>query len=480
MTTSRPMRGMAVLATGALLWGLSAGPASADSIRDSQWPLQKYAAMADVWPISQGENVIVAVIDSGVTADHPDLAGAVLPGADFTADGGDGHKDVDGHGTSMAALIAGHGHGSGGKDGVSGLAPKAKILPLRVDLTHGTDISSKGSEGEINKAIRYAVDHGAKVINLSVAGAEQAGEREAVNYALSKDVVLVGGTGNDGSHGTPVQYPAAFPGVVAVAAVDKQGMLWEDSDRGPEVTLAAPGVDIATIKIGSASAYHTTNGTSDATAYVSAIAALVRSKYPNLSAGQVINRMIKSAVAPPDKSKPLPNDSYGYGIASPREALKPNPAVDNGPKENPLLARAESHGDGGGTSASPAASQPGSGDAANGGGLADTGKSDDGTPVYVFVLVGVVALVVIVGVIVLVRRSRGNGSGGPGGNGGGGGGGGFVPPGPPPYGPGAQQFPPQQQPPYAGQVPQPQGSVYGAPQGYPQPPAGTGGGNPYR
>ncbi|MFC6597678.1 type VII secretion-associated serine protease mycosin [Kitasatospora paranensis] len=468
---------MAVLATGAIIWGVGAGPAAADSIRDNQWALKNYHAVTDVWPVSQGADVIVAVIDSGVTADHQDLVGSVLSGADFSGDKTDGHVDSDGHGTAMAGIIAAHGHGNGDQEGISGLAPKAKILPIKVGLARMAE--GGGSAAGVPDAIRYAVDHGAKVINMSFGADASAESRAAVNYAVSKDVVLVAGSGNDANFEAKVAYPAAFPGVVAVGAVDQQGTVWDKSNRGPQVTLVAPGVDIASTSRKSTTAYGMANGTSDATAYVSAIAALVRSKYPDLSAGQVINRMIKSAVAPPDKSA-VPNDRYGYGIASPREALKANPAVDNGPRENPLLGRAES-GSGDGAPSAAAPSQPGSGDAAKPGQVANTGKDDSGTPGYVFVIAGLVALLVIVGVvIVIVRRSRGNGSGGPGGPGGGGGGG-FVPPGPPPYGPGAQHFPPQQ-PPYAGQVPQPQGSVYGAPQGYPQPPGGTGGGggNAYR
>ncbi|MEW1909732.1 S8 family serine peptidase [Kitasatospora sp. NPDC085895] len=483
MTTNRPMRGMAVLAAGALVWGISAAPASADTVRDGQWALGNYHVTRDVWPISQGENVTVAVIDSGV-ADHQDLIGQVLPGADFSNENGVDYKtDKVGHGTGMASLIAGHGHGSDA--GIMGLAPKAKILPVRIG-TFDIDSGSAGS-GDIAASIRYAADHGAKVINMSIVGgtAEDKAVRDAVKYAVDKDVVLVGSAGNFGSD-RPVIYPAAFPGVVAVTAIDSQGNIWSKSNSGPEVTLAAPGVDIYSATAKSASSYGKGNGTSGAAAYVSAIAALVRSKYPNLSAGQVINRMIKSAVAPPDKS-PVPNSKYGYGIASAKGALAPNPAVDNGPKENPLLTRVESQADPSGKPSS-AASKPAPGNSSVPGD-SSAAKEDGGIPVYVLAIVGVLALVVLGGVIVLVRRSRGNGSGG-GGNGGGGGG--FVPPTPPPYGPGAQQFPPQQQAPYAGQG-QPQQSSYagqgnGQPQQfgssqpyqqYPpqQPPAG---GSPYR
>ncbi|MEV8096855.1 type VII secretion-associated serine protease mycosin [Kitasatospora sp. NPDC085879] len=483
MTTNRPMRGMAVLAAGALVWGISAAPASADSIREGQWALRNYHVTTDVWPISQGDGVTVAVIDTGV-ADHQDLAGQVLPGADFSGEGVDYKTDKVGHGTGMASLIAGRGHGD--QAGIIGLAPKAKILPIRIG-TFDVDSGTAGS-GDFAKSLRYAVDNGAKVVNMSFVGSGSSDleMREAVNYAAQKDVVMVGAAGNFGAD-RPVIYPAAFPGVVAVTAVDQQGNIWSKANNGPEVTLAAPGIDIYSATAKSSSSYGKGNGTSGAAAYVSAIAALVRAKYPDLSAGQVINRMIKSAVAPPDKS-PVPNNKYGYGIASAKGALAPNPAVDNGPKENPLLTRTESQADPTDKPSS-AASKPAPGSTAPDSSAA--AKDDSGIPVYVLAIVGVLALVVIGGVIVLVRRSRGNGNGS-GGGGNGGGGGGFVPPGPPPYGPGAQQFPPQQQAPHAGQG-QPQQSSYagegqGQPQAYgtsqpyqqyppQQPPAG---GTPYR
>ncbi|GGQ81344.1 hypothetical protein GCM10010195_41360 [Kitasatospora griseola] len=467
------MRGLAALAAGALVWGVSAGPAAADTIRDGQWALLNYGAAQKVWPISEGDGVIVAVLDSGV-ADHPDLAGQVLPGTDLTSPGKDGRTDTQGHGTGMASVIAGHGHGDNA--GIMGLAPKAKILPVRIHITDVEHVQS-GSETEIGDAIRYAVDHGAKVINMSFGGGSKfdAGYQDAINYALQKDVVLVASPGNDAS--LKIGYPAASPGVVVVTAIDEKGDLWPKSTTGPQVTLAAPGVNI--YRANAKQGYSTANGTSDSTAYVSAIAALVRSKYPNLSAGQVINRMIKSAVQQPGKGT-YPNDQYGYGIASPSGALAPNPAVDNGPKDNPLLNR------------------PGTGDSTPGSGATDPAKTpqaggDSTTPradgdskssngMLIAVGGGVLGLIVIVVIVLLVRRSKsgGNGPGGPAGPGGPGGGPGYgyppQQPGPAGYGqqpqPG-QGYPPQ--PPYPqSQSPYPQQQAPYPPQ---QPPAG---GNPYQ
>ncbi|MFJ3220709.1 type VII secretion-associated serine protease mycosin [Kitasatospora sp. NPDC086801] len=323
-----------------MIWSVAAPTASADQIRDEQWALKTFEAETKVWTVSQGEGVIVGLVDSGVNQDHQDLTGQVLPGGDFSGTNTDGRTDGDGHGTAMASLIAGHGHGA--QAGVMGLAPKAKILPVKVRTDgENPDLQRNG----LAEAIRFAVDHGAKVVNMSVGGTSRSDSpaREAVNYAVSKDVVLVAATGNNGANLSGVQYPAAFPGVVAVAAVDSTGSVWDRSTPGAETTLAAPGVEIYQATAKSSSSYGVGNGTSDATAYVSATAALIRAKYPELSAGQVINRMIRTAAAPGDGSA-VPGSRYGFGVLAPAKALEANPVVDSGPRENPLVGRGESQG----------------------------------------------------------------------------------------------------------------------------------------
>lgn len=321
-----------------MLWGSASAPAGADQIRDQQWSLKQYQAETRIWPVSQGEGVIVSVVDSGVMADHQDLTGQVLAGADFSGAKTDGRVDDEGHGTGIASLIAGHGHGSG--SGVMGLAPKAKILPIRI---RAAGERPELRQSDIELAVRYAADHGAKVVNLSVGGYDRldSAARQAILYAVAKDVVVVAATGNSGDSGAAVEYPAAFPGVVAVGAVSENGSVWERSTSGPETTLVAPGTAIYQATAKSTSSYGVGDGTSDAAAYVSATAALVRAAYPGLSAGQVINRMITSASAPADASA-VPNGRYGYGILAPAKALEANPAVDGGPRENPLVHRAES------------------------------------------------------------------------------------------------------------------------------------------
>ncbi|MEU1285773.1 type VII secretion-associated serine protease mycosin [Kitasatospora sp. NPDC005856] len=344
-------RGTAALAAGALIWGIAAPVASADQIRDQQWALKAFEAETKVWPTSQGDGVVVAVIDTGVSPEQPDLTGQVLPGGDFSSGNTDGRVDNDGHGTGMASLIAGHGHGS--QEGIMGLAPKAKILPVKIKSGgDGPDSQSTldpqptpdPQQNDLADAIRFAADHGAKVVNISLGGYSRYDSklRKAVNYAVSKDIVLVASSGNSGS-GLGVEYPAAFPGVVAVGAVDSNGVVWERSTSGVETTLTAPGVGIYRSALKSSTGYERRNGTSDSTAYVSATAALIRSKYPNLSAGQVINRMIKSATRPAGGTT-VPNNEYGYGLVAPAKALEANPAVDSGPRENPLIGRMEAKG----------------------------------------------------------------------------------------------------------------------------------------
>ncbi|MFE5189342.1 type VII secretion-associated serine protease mycosin [Streptomyces sp. NPDC056628] len=378
--------------TGALLF--AAAPAAfADYVRDQQWALNAFAA-EDVWAESEGAGVTVAVVDSGVDGSHPDLTGQVLEGKDFTGDG-NAQDDVLGHGTKMASLIAGHGHGAGNSSGVIGLAPKAKIMPLRT-LRKDSDRNLDETWGA---AVKYAVDHGAKVINLSIAndgGKTLSAGREAIAYAQQHDVVVVAGSGNDGY--SAVSEPAALPGVISVGAVDEKANLWADSNTGKGLTLTAPGAKIVGANPTMSNGYGVGSGTSDATAYVSAAAALVRSKYPDLSAGQVINRLIKTATFAHHEGLKAPDEKYGYGIVRPYSALTMD--VPAGSKKNPLgqldAASVSNQSSPGKDSATQAEKKPSSSN---------------------LVLVGGIAAVVVIGVIAfVVIRSRRNGgnNGGPG------------------------------------------------------------------
>ncbi|WP_405017648.1 type VII secretion-associated serine protease mycosin [Kitasatospora sp. NBC_00070] len=394
MTLTRTMRalGATTLAAGLLL--SSAPLASADQVRDGQWPIQQFD-LAKAWAVTKGEGVKVAVIDQGVDGTHPDLAGQVLPGYDPGNQGREKAPKV-GHGTSMAGVIAGKGHD--GDSGVIGVAPGSKIIPIFKSDASGTDAIADG--------IRWAADHGAKVINISqgAPGAASDEDTAAVAYAVSKDVLVVVAAGNEAS--SKVSSPANVPGVLAVGAVGKDGKVWSNSNSGPELMLTAPGTEIVSTGSCSGSKYCIADGTSSATAFVSGAAALVRAKFPDLTAGQVANRLVKSAKAPAALGgAKLPDEHYGYGIVRPYEALTQN--IPAGSAQGPLAKTAASTG--GGTSPSAAAVTPGG--AAPGAGAADVAESDGfsfvgkGLAIAAAVLL-VLAVLFVVLIVVLVKASR--------------------------------------------------------------------------
>jgi type VII secretion-associated serine protease mycosin len=293
--------GVAALAAVAV----AAPPVRADAVRDGQWHL-KFLKVAQAHRVTQGAGVTVAVIDTGVDAGHPDLAGAVVAGTDLTttpAGSRDGRTDLDGHGTAMAGLIAARGRG--GARGALGIAPKAKILPIRV-----AD-SLAPSNTDSPAAIAWAVSHGADVISMSFAGRDPSDEvRAAVEAALRAGVVLVAGAGNR-PLSEWVDFPAAYPGVLAVAGVDRQGRHAAVSVTGPEVQLAAPAVDVVSTDRRGGTGYRQGTGTSDATAIVAGAAALVRARYPDLPAAEVVHRLTATAR---DAGAAGRDDEYGFGV----------------------------------------------------------------------------------------------------------------------------------------------------------------------
>ncbi|WP_338710619.1 type VII secretion-associated serine protease mycosin [Streptomyces virginiae] len=316
------MRKATAALVGLLLAGVAATPAHADTIRSQQWHLDAMKA-DEIWKISTGKGVTIAVIDSGVNR-IPELEGQVLPGKDFEPDSveGDERTDVSSHGTTMAAVMAGSGkHPSG--DGSFGLAPGAKILPIRVP--HETNRATPSWVA----AIRYAADSDAKIINMSLALDGTANDdetrREAVNYALSKGKLVFAGTGNYGKR--DLFYPAATPGVVGVGAVDASGEPTKESQYGPQVDMAAPGIDIVTACAGKTGLCKS-SGTSDASALASASAALLWSAHPDWTNNQVLRVLLNNAGKPVDGSQR--NDFVGYGVVRPRVALQtpgdPGPA----------------------------------------------------------------------------------------------------------------------------------------------------------
>lgn len=331
----------------------------------------------------------VAVVDTGVDGTHPDLVGNVLPGKKFLKGGGRADRETENsHGTAMASLIAGHGHGPGGGAGVRGLAPSAKILPLLVNTDEDLQFGTGKGATPVSQAIRYAVDHGASVINLSLGDTFKPTDLDdAVQYARQKDAVLVAAAGNDGV--AAPEYPAGIPGVISVGGVYSSGKIWEKSNYGSNNLLSAPGVEIT--GAGRDHGYVSGTGTSNATAYVSAAAALLRSKFPDLTAGQIVNRLVKTAKLPESiKGAKLPDKHYGYGFIRPYRALTED--IPAGSKNGPLPAPSAS------SEGAPAPS-----DSADPG----TSSSKDRSAYVIWGFVGVVVLgLLAVVAVVIVRRRR--------------------------------------------------------------------------
>jgi type VII secretion-associated serine protease mycosin len=337
------LRACAGLLAGALgLCGglLAAPPASADAIRQGEWALQALHAET-AWQTTRGAGVTVAVVDTGVDGSHPDLRGQVLAGKDMVGFGAHrGDTSWARHGTSMAGIIAGHGHGPGGQDGVTGIAPAAKILPVRVILDDGDPQrkrarSTRGSA--LPEGIRWAADHGADVINLSLGDDSKSSHPEpaedsAIQYALRKGVVVVASAGNGGKQGDRASYPAAYPGVISVTAVDKYGRRGDFSTKRWYASVAAPGVDV--VIADPDRRYYEGWGTSAAAAYVSGSVALIRAAHPKLSPAQ-IKRLLETTArdAPPGGR----DDALGFGIVDPAAALtaargiKPRPGTAAAP-----------------------------------------------------------------------------------------------------------------------------------------------------
>jgi subtilisin family serine protease len=238
---------------------------------------------------STGAGVTIGLVDTGVDPAAPSLAAVLLPGAEFP-DLGQGAADFSGHGTTMALLV-------------HEVAPEAKVLPARLN-----------GGGDANAAIRWVVDQGATVVNLSLGSgvSGSAAFDDGLRYAAEHDVVVVAAAGN-ASTDRAVTSPADRPGVLAVSAVDGTGRFAEAvSVEGPEVMLAAPGVDIAT------AGRPATSGTSQAAAITSGVAALVRSRFPGLDATETAGRLIGTAA---DAGPAGRDDQYGYGVVDPVAAL---------------------------------------------------------------------------------------------------------------------------------------------------------------
>ena len=290
--------------------------------------------MAAAWRAAPaaGRGVTVAVLSTGVDGSHPDLTGTVTTGPDFAKTGrGPGSAFWADEGTAVAGLIAGHGHGAGGAEGITGIAPGARILSVQVTLEYNDPLDSNSAvtsqlPAAIAAGIRYAVAHGATVISLPLdpsamggAGAASAAadrnqaERAAVAYAISRDVLLVAPAGDNGDGGDAVNYPAAYPGVLAVGATARDGELAPFTNTGSYVALTAPGAAGPAVAIDSSvtagppvgltvaapdGGYQTLASSDMAAALTAGVAALIRGRYPWLTAAEVTGAIEAGATAP--------------------------------------------------------------------------------------------------------------------------------------------------------------------------------------
>jgi type VII secretion-associated serine protease mycosin len=288
-----------------------------DPLRTAQWALDELG-FESVRAAVEPSGVTVAVIDTGVDADHEDLAGAVLPGWDAIAGTRGADTDRYGHGTHVAGIVAAvAGNGLGG----SGAAAGVHILPVRV-----LDEEGKGWSSTIADGIRWAADHGADVINLSLGGTTPSGVyRAAIDYAVNtRGVVVVASAGNDYQNGNPMEYPASDPDAIAVGASTASGARASFSSTGSYVALAAPGTSIlAPCPPGAAmcsdsSGYARLSGTSMAAPFVAAAAALLRAARPDATVAQVRAWLTSTAA---DAGLPGRDDEFGAGILDPVRAL---------------------------------------------------------------------------------------------------------------------------------------------------------------
>jgi membrane-anchored mycosin MYCP len=270
------------------------------------------------WDLTKGAGITVAVVDSGVDASVPQLAGRVLPGVDVVG-GGLANNDCLGHGTFVAGIIAAQQMRG---TGVVGVAPQVEILPIRQ-----TNSAEDGTAADMAEAIRAAVDGGADVINVSVSSfLPDVQLQAAVQYAEINDVLIVAAVSNEAEQGNPTAYPAAYPQVLAVGAIDKDGNRSEFSEFGDALDIVAPGVNVTGLS--RASAGHLVgDGTSFAAPFVAGVAALVRAEHPDLSAAQVKHRIEATADHP---GTALPSPQLGWGVVNPWGAVTAVLAEESG------------------------------------------------------------------------------------------------------------------------------------------------------
>jgi subtilisin family serine protease len=324
----RLVAGLCVL----VLPALSSSAAAADTIRDNQQWVLDMLNVQPAWAVTRGGGVTVAVIDSGVNPDVSDLFGSVTVGPDYTGvHTSPANPNWGVHGTWMASLIAGHGHGPGDDSGITGIAPRARILSIRVipdrdDPHYGRYEREQETliQQSLADGIDYAVRHGAKVISMSIGYSAPSGTvREALLTAYHAGVVVVASAGNSGDQSgsggegqAPESFPADYPGVISVGAVYEDGAVTSFSSDNLSVKVAAPGYQVPAQ--GRDGGYWLVSGTSPACALVAGVAALIKSRYPDLAPNLVARAMTTTTT---DRPADRYNSQVGFGVVDAAAAL---------------------------------------------------------------------------------------------------------------------------------------------------------------
>ncbi|MFH9607648.1 S8 family serine peptidase [Streptomyces sp. NPDC017448] len=398
---ARVLGAVAAVASWSAVFAGAAQPAAADT-QAKQWYLGAMQA-EDMWKVTVGEGVKVAVIDSGVNSSTPSLRGQVLKGVDATGAPGDETDDYDGHGTTMAELIAGTGKGGG----LKGLAPGAEIIPLRVGLDEFQEKHTRGSD-DIARAIRAAADSEARIISMSFGGyGVSPRQQEAIKYAESKGKLLFAGVGNEGHQQNKREYPAAYPEVVGVASADRAGKVSFYSQHAGTADVASPGSDVPRWCDNTFNRYcDGDGGTSAATAIASGSAALVWSLHPDWTANQVLNVLFDTAAR--DWKDGTRSEYLGHGLIRPSMSVLKGKGDPGAPDVSPLTRKRTTSSAEQGAPSAPASPHPAGNGAEGEKSVAARGPEPSGDEGRTGLVLGVAAAVAVLGGIAyaVVRRRK--------------------------------------------------------------------------
>ncbi|CAM3517901.1 S8 family serine peptidase [Stackebrandtia soli] len=367
------------------------GVAFGDEVREDAWWFDELG-VADAHEITRGYGVTIGVLDSGVDATHPDLEGSIDAGWSPWPGGEDGLNDTIGHGTAMASLLVGHGHGDGNADGILGIAPEARIISAGI-APNGlvTEFGeSTFSDDDLREGALWLADNGADVI-LTAIGGSFSNEAEAVfdEIANERNIPIIASVGNKSNGDVIVAEPAAWDFVVGVSGSGPNATPWDGSVTGAGVAIAAPGseMDLAWLDHG----YHRGDGgTSAASAIVAGVVALMKAQWPDMGRKEMIWRLVASA----DEDGDGADAEFGYGIVDPVAALTAevppmpsDPDAEVNPEPNPI--------------------QPSSGDESSASSdEAAVVSASGGVPLWWFAAGGGVLVIAAVVAVLAVRRRK--------------------------------------------------------------------------